>query len=345
MPIYTNTNTLPESLTTMQAVQELTYRLYEKKDIPGIISLWENHSEWGAITEQQFYEWYVDIPDGKCLVLVAENENDEIIAQGSLIPANVSIEGTEVRSLRLSAPIVHKASRLSSVRNGDHVTFQMLKHSFEKAREMGFSLLYALPAVGWLGFLRILPQFGLPNFLYTSFPCEGISLENEGVWETINNNQDDVTVVGSFDDSYNELWKEAVNSFPIKCGVVRHSARLQWKISHHLVFEIRKAGKLKGYVAIKKEEGLLTDILARNPKDMSETLHASLKAIHVYNKNRFAVPFKAVKLMMSPHMRSIVDPKICTSVNFQFGFACCPVKDSVDVNSILPENWYIMPND
>lgn len=329
----------------MRATEQLTYRLYDKKDIPGIISLWENHSDWGAITEKQFNEWYIDTPVGKSLIVVAQNEMEEIIGQLSFIPAVINLDSKEIKALRLSAPIIHKDFRSSELKSKYHPAFQMIKFGIVSAEQMDYSLLYGLPAHGWLGLLKMFPLFGFPDIKTDSFDCVAISLKDEKVWERIRQYDENINVIKSFDSSYDELWEDAVSYFPIQCGIVRHSDRLTWKISHHLVFEIRGNGKLIGYSAFKKKEGLLTDILARNPGDLKIVLFNSLKAIHAMNESKIPVSFDEIKLMLSRPVKQILDSINHQPVNYQFGFGCYPLQDTINQKSILPGNWYIMPDD
>ncbi len=329
----------------MQVIQQITYRLYKDNDIPGILSLWENHSGWGAITEQQFNDWYISTPVGRCMVIVAENEMEEIVGQLSLIPAIISIDGRELKALRLSAPIIHKDFRLPDLRNRDHPAFQIMKCAIENAGGMGYSIIYGLPAVGWMGLLNMFPLFGLPDIITYSFGCTAISLKDDKVWETVSDSNADVKIILSFDSSYDELWNEAAKSFPIKCGIVRHSWRLNWKNGHHLVFEVRKADQLVGYAAFRKKDGLLADILARNTEDLRTILFASLKSMHSGNVKRMPVSFEEIKLMVSSNIAPVLDHLNHRPVNFQFGFASYSLQPSINAGSILPENWYIMPDD
>lgn len=329
----------------MQATQQLTYRLYKEKDLTGIISLWANYSGWGAITEQEFNDWYINTPYGSCPVVVAENESNEIVGQLSLIPTAILIDGKEIKGLRISAPVLHEDFRLHDLRSMDHPAFLMIKHAIEQGKEMGYSILYALPALGWLGLLKLFPRFGLPDIKTSSFGCVAISLSDDSILQHISKDNIAINVVNSFDESFNELWKEASISFPIHCGIIRNSQRNYWKISHHLVFEIKQGNRLIGYAAYKKEDGLLVDILARNPDELKTVLLSSIMAMHKSSAEKVAVNFDEIKLMCAPQMSTIINIIPHKPVNFQFAFGCYPLVPFINDNSILPENWYIMPCD
>lgn len=328
-------------------VAQLTYRLFEDKDLPAILSLWENFSGWGGITEQQFYDWYVNTPDGRCLVIVAENNANEVVGQLVFVPAKVCLNGKELKALRLSAPILHRDFRHADLRSIEHPAFGMVRTGIDLAREMGYHILYCLPAHGWMALMRLLPHFGMPAIQMASYECAAISLNDEMIWnetKTVNNTISS-KVTNSFDESYDRLWMESVKMFPPSCSIIRNSLRLQWKISHHLVIEVRDTDKLLGYAAYKENERLLVDILARNPEEMKMVLLASIKAMHSKNENRLPVSFEEIKFMLSPRIIPLLQEINYYPVNFQFAFSCYPLNASIDKNSIHPDKWHIMPDD
>ena len=329
----------------MQLIEQLTYRLFTEKDLPGIFSLWENYSGWGSITIQQFNDWYIDTPYGSCPIIVAENGSGEIVGQLSFTPTTILIEGKEVKGLRLSAPILHQDFRLHELRSGDHPAFLMIKHGMNIAREMGYSIVYSLPALGWLGLLKMFPRFGLPDIKTASYDCVSIPLTDNKIPGDYVQIDLDTTVIDKFDESFDELWKEYSTSFPINCGIIRNSSVLNWKASSHLVFKIKKAECLIGYAAYKKKDGLLVDILARTPRELKDVLLSSVKAMHYSNEKRINAGFEEIKLMCSPQLAPIIKSIATRPVNFRFAFGCYPLTTLVGNKHILPENWYIMPGD
>jgi len=345
MPTSTNTSILTEYKLNMMQVAQLTYRLFEERDIPGILSLWESSSGWGSITEQQFDEWYIHTPFGRSLIIVATNELDEIAGQIAFIPATIFLDGKELKALRLSAPILHENFRLTDLRNPRHPAFSMVKRGIELGVKMGYHVLYSLPAHGWIGFMKLMPKFGMPDGYTAEYDCVAISLNDESGYEEESGNHLIVYTTDSFNESYDQLWADAIQMFPVSCGVVRSSSQLQWKISHHLVFEVREDERLLGYAAYKKTDGLLVDMLARNPGDLKRVFFASVRAMHLKNPNHEVISFEEIKLMLSPQIKSLIAGIKYQPVKFQFAFGCCPLQLSVDQNSIHPEKWYIMPND
>lgn len=329
----------------MQVMQQLTYRLFTEADLPGIFSLWENYSGWGSITEQQFNDWYVNTPYGSCPVVIAENGSGELVGQLSFIPTPILIGGKEVKGLRLSAPILHKDFRLHDLRSADHPAFLMIKHGMDIARELGYSILYSLPAYGWFGLLKMLPRFGLPDIKTASYDCVSISLTDNKTFEDYMPGDFDITVIDKFDNSFDELWKESSISFPINCGIVRNSRLLNWKVSNHLVFKIKKGESLIGYAAYKKKDGLLVDIFARTPEALKDVLLSSVKTMHCSNEKKINTDFEEIKLMCNPQLAPIIKTIATTPVNFRFAFCCYPLTISANNKHLLPENWYVMPGD
>lgn len=331
----------------MQLTQQLTYRLYTPNDLPGILSLWENYSGWGAITAEQFNEWYVDTPYGSCPVIIAESEPGEIVGQLSLTPADIFVHGKTVKGLRLSAPILHSDFRWHDLRSGEHPAFRMIKHGVDKAKEMGYSMMYSLPAHGWLALLKMFPRLGLPDIQLTSFDCVSLSLTDTAVTTNYSSPGLDVSVIEKADAVFDALWKDAAVSFPVNCGIARDSRWVNWKIAnkHHLLLQVKHSNHMIGYAAYKKKDGLLADILARTPGELKDTLLASVNAMHFTNEKRIPADFEEVKLMCSPVLTPVLDSLPVHPVNFQFAFSCYPLNTSLNNEHIIPGNWYVMPLD
>lgn len=331
----------------MQSIQQLTYRSFTETDLPGILSLWENYSGWGSITMQQFNDWYVNTPYGNCPTVIAEDESGKIVGQLSLTPAAILLNGKKVKALRLSAPVLHQDFRLHDLRSGDHPAFLMIKHSVSLAKEMGYSIVYSLPAHGWLGLLKMFPRLGLPDVQIASYKCVSISLTDNSILEYDTPVSWDTSLIETFDPSFDKLWKEASHSFPINCGIVRSSDWLNWKVDnlHHIVFKITTRDYLAGYAVYKRKDGLLVDILARNSADLRDVLLCSIKAMRVHDKENLNFDFKEIKLMCSPQLLPILKDLTTQPVNFEFAFSCYPLTNTISNKNILPGNWYVMPLD
>src|ERR1044072_6535846 len=136
--------------------EQLTYRLFEDGDLPGLLRLWEE-AGWGTLTPEQWREWFVHGPHGPSLVTVALDERGEVAAQEVYAPSRAVIGGREVGGLRFSAPIVREGLRRGSLRDGTHPVFGLFKAAETAAAERGFSVVYSLPEHAWLPIFRIAP--------------------------------------------------------------------------------------------------------------------------------------------------------------------------------------------
>ncbi len=236
--------------------RNLTFRLFQPGDIEGILRLWSDDSGWGGITEQQFYDWYVNTPYGECLIAVALDEENRIVGQEIFTPTRVYVGGTEKKALRFSAPILAKdfSERLGF---GSHPTVEMFKVAGTAAISKGYSLIYAFPARAWLRFtsLFILPELGKAPGFTAEFDCCGFSTKSFLSGELKADDKFEVSLVSEFGENYDILWQSAKNEFPINCAIARSSNWLKWKLGGHCVLEVRRKGdkELIGYAAIKKK--------------------------------------------------------------------------------------------
>src|ERR1044071_6194688 len=99
--------------------EQLTYRLFEDDDLPGLLRLWEE-AGWGTLAPEQWRAWFVDGPPGPSLVTAGVDGRGEVAAQEMFAPSRAVVGGREVRALRVSAPIVREALRGGSLRDGAH---------------------------------------------------------------------------------------------------------------------------------------------------------------------------------------------------------------------------------
>ena len=331
----------------MMAVSNLTLRLSESKDMQGILTLWEKYSGWGAITEKQYVEWFIDLPYGKCLIVVAENEHREIVGQALLTPTPLLIQGSTVMALRIAAPIFQNDIREATINNTDHLSMRMLLYGMDVGREQGYTLMYTFPARGWLAMFRKLPRINRPDVITDVINCFSISLIENFNKSSDNQYHYSVKPITKFDQLFDKLWKETVVSFPINCGIVRDSRWLNWKIAGHLVLAVTASDEevLLGYVALNKQSGLIVDALARTPEELSTVLSCVVNSIHHSNSQRIVVPFSEVKGMYTTVFQHVLKRMEHTIVNFQFAFMCYLLNSSLGLENFTTSQWYMMPND
>lgn len=324
---------------------ELTYRLYEDKDLEGVLQLWEHYSGWGAITHQQFEDWYLKTPYGPCLVVVAENEEGEIVGQIVFFPSVIYINGREEKAIRASAPIVNPTCRHQSLNHADHPALALIKFGMETGSKKGYEIVYSFPAQGWATLLKAFPRYGLQQMHVALYDCFAISLQAVNVQAV--EEMGAGLLQSNFSEEYDRLWDDAVWELPIRCAIKRNAKWLQWKIFQHAVIEIRsKASRvLVGFVAVNKKSGLIVDMLARTNADLSNVLQATVHYLQSLNDGSELSGLNKLTGMLSSVTQAALENIPYTKENFTFAFSSTPLQDESLFESLAPENWYMMPND
>jgi hypothetical protein len=308
----------------------LTYRLLEEGDVPALLRLWEE-AGWGTLTEDVWRQWFVETPHGRCVVTVAVDDRGEVVAQEMFTPSLLSIDGREVRALRVSAPIVSSSIRGISLRHPEHPVFGLYHTAAEAAAAQGFGVIYSLPEYGWLPIFR-----SLRNFAEAAYPCVAVRLDAH---------HDTNAFVGrapEFNDEYDRLWLSARENFPIHCGVVRRQEWVRFRNSGRIAVEVRDAsdGSLAGYASVKKQTGLLADVLARHPDELPHVLNATLRWLA---ENRGGLT--QIKVMQTPALAAALEGFSTEAVDYRFAFTCRTLDDALPAAAIAPERWHSMPGD
>lgn len=322
--------------------EQLTYRLFEDDDLPGLLRLWEE-AGWGTLSQEQWREWFVDGPQGPSIVTVAIDERGEVVAQEVFAPSRAVVGGREIRALRFSAPIVREGLRGGSLRDGAHPVFGLFKAAETAAAERGFSVVYSMPEHGWLPIFRVATRYGISPFVEAAYSCAELSL---GAAETTQVEHAARGLVArgitEFGDEYEQLWREAKESFPIDCGVVRDTAWLSYRNSGRIAVEVREraSGRLVGYTATKKQTGLLADLLAREPGELKNVIAATLRWL---NDERSTLTH--LKVMRTPALADAIDALGFMPIDYRFGFTCKAFNGAFSLEDVAPQRWYILPGD
>lgn len=319
--------------------------MYEERDLEGILRLWEESSGWGGITEEQFRQWYLNTPYGPCLVVVATDESDKVVGQLVFTPSRLHINNREIKALRAAAPILDKNQHYGKLTHRDHPFYALFGKGVEMARQQGYRAIYLFPAVGWTTVLKLFPKYGLPEMPPSSYPCFAVSLRDASTYSARESDVSVKLLQTGFTPEYDQLWREATSQFPIACGVVRNARWLNWKLGTHTVFEVRHKNteKLSGYVAIKKDSGLIVDMLAKTEEDLLTNLERVVQAIHHLNPERISLALTELKGMYSPLVQRLLPD--AGTLPFTFVFGCCSLHSTIGDEQIQPANWYMMPND
>ena len=326
------------------AEQLITYRLYTEEDREAILQLWKEESGWGAITVSQFDSWFLNTPYGKCLIVVAENENNTIVGQIIYSPSRMIVNGNEIKTLRVSAPILSSNFRQGNIRSDDHPVFLMMSEGFRIAYEAGYQYTYGFPALGWLALLRLFPKF-LPNPSETvSYDCFAISLETPQTFKGLENTYT-VKVAESFTEEYDVLWNEAVQQMPVKCGIIRNAAWLNWISGGHLNLELRTTNenKLTGYMTVKKESGLITDVFATSIEDVEKVFNYVVSGLHYQNDKKITVDFTQLKGMLTNITTPVVESIGYTKDNYRFAFSSYLLDTNIPFEKVQADQWYMTP--
>jgi hypothetical protein len=325
-------------------MDELSYRVSEESDLPGLLRLWED-SGWGSLSPQQWREWFVDGPEGPCLVTVAVDPRGEIAGQEVFAPARVSVAGREARALRFSSPILRQDLRGEPLRREGHPMVVLFKTAAAAARERGFEIVYSLPEPAWLRVIELSPRFGEARFDSTTFGCVELPLAPAALSGLARAARSvEMRPVPRFGPEYEELWQEARQSFPIACGVVRSAAWLSFRNSGRIALEARdrEDGSLLGYSATKRQTGLLADVLARRPEHLTAVIAATAVWLAAQRRQETG-EITHLKAMRTPALAPALDALGFTPVDYTFAFACAHL--GAPAGQVAPESWYVMPGD
>jgi len=324
---------------------QLQYRLYTDKDLPGILELWEKYSGWGAITQEQYNNWYLQTPYGPCVVIVAVDDKENTVGQIVFIPSIIYYQGKLIKGLRVSSPILNDQIRDIKITDYNHPIYAMFRIGIKESKKLDYEIVYMFPSKGWTTVLKTFPKYKLPEPHIAFYDCFAISLET--AYCKIDKTIRTEILQNHFNEDFDELWRDATEQFPLQCSVKRNADWLQWKNANNLVFIARHAltNHLIGYAAINKKSGLIVDMLARTKEDLQKVLQSVIYSLHFSNPDRFPIQLKKLSGMFTPVMQSVLENMVFEKEDFTFAFSCFSLQDAVSFQSISPINWYMMPND
>ncbi|MFM7171200.1 MAG: hypothetical protein ACKOYH_10225 [Cyanobium sp.] len=312
-------------------------RLFQPEDLAGILKLWEDHSGWGGITEQQWQSWYMNTPWGESVVVVVEDLENQIVGQGILTPFPFKVDHRSGLAYRISAPILMEEVRAGRVINPNHPSRRMLDVGVAEVRARGGVAAYAMPLISWRGFFRRIPGFHVQEY-----GCARIDLDSN---TTPRDPELKVEVCHSFGIEHSDLWQDAVAEMPIYTALERTEALWNYRLRGKLVLNIKtSSGDLVGYVAIKRESGLLLDMLARNDRDLKLVIRAAVGAIQE-RPDDFGTCPNVLKLMVTPRLEPIVQDLDCQPDDFRFLFTVVSTKADLEPENIEPVQWYLTAGD
>jgi hypothetical protein len=280
------------------------------------------------------------------MIIIARDHDGSIAGQETFVPTRIFANGHEYRALRVVAPILHERFRQPDLRHPSHPAIAMLIAGLKEASERNYQFVYFFPAYGWLPIVRLLPRITTYPSESASFDCAGIPLsEKENFLPP--DPAYHITLSNGFGSEYDDLWEEAKLNLPLNCAVVRRSGWLKWKLGNHLVFELRNNSNnlLRGYCAIRKNTGLLEDVLAPSGALLETLIIMTVNKLHTLNSHRVDLPFEKIKIMSADPVRSSLKKLHLQQESFRFAFGSVILERTVPSSIFHPSNWYMMPND
>jgi hypothetical protein len=328
--------------TSNETAIKLSYRIFIESDLEKVLELWEKNSGWGAITRQQFYEWHMNTPYGNCMIIVAEDALDGVIGQMIFVPSKVYIDGGEKNAYRVMAPIIKNDFREFDIKHFDHPAYAMFRFGIQEAKKNDHEIIYFLPSLGWVAAVKTFPKYGLPAASIAINDCLRIKRDTDNIFpnEHLGNYY---LQSGHFNEEYEQLWDDAIVSLSIQCAVVRHSKWLKWKRAPHILFEMRNKTnhQLKGYIVIKKDSGLVVDLLARSIEEMESVVRLTVQWVHQNNADDQQHTFTEIKLMQTPFINKVLNSISHDKIDFRFAFVYYFLDGQMQNN----KEWFIMPDD
>lgn len=100
---------------------------------------------------------------------------------------------------------------------------------------------------------------------------------------------------------------------------------------------------LRGFAAFKKQDGLLADILASSPSDLTRVLASTLHYLATSDGEAVA-RIEEVKAMDTALLGPILRQLQFTPVDYKFGFFCGTFNEQL-AQAITPERWHVTPGD
>ncbi|MDQ3749285.1 MAG: hypothetical protein M3367_09800 [Acidobacteriota bacterium] len=327
--------------------ENLTFRVFKEEDIPALIALWEENSDWGELSEEEFRRWFLNVPEGNCIIAVAENQNGKIIGQEVFTPSTIWVVGKEKKALRVSAPILAKEIR-ANMEQSVSPLLGMYKLGLQTAAERGYSILYSFPLRAWLILFKLSTKMGLGKVQTAEYDCYSLSLKSVSSRTFSAGKELHVSLLEEFNRDFDSLWESAKENFPVNCGIARNSERLQWKLKlgGDWVLQARSTdGNLIGYMAINKKTNLLVDMLARTPEDLENVFSAVVRTLCESEDLLKLTNLQEIKLVKTDIFANITEKFNFTKIDFKFAFCCYSLDDEITAQMVNPARWYMMPND
>jgi hypothetical protein len=118
--------------------EQLTYRIMQTGDLPGVLRLWRDEAGWGDLTPEVWKTWFEDGPCGPSILAVAVTDGGDIVGQIALNPAELAVGDRTVRAVRIAAPIIERRHRIDTPVIGKHPATLMYLTAVNARLALGF---------------------------------------------------------------------------------------------------------------------------------------------------------------------------------------------------------------
>jgi hypothetical protein len=281
-------------------------------------------------------EWFLRTPHGPCLVLVA-TVDEEIVGQIVFTPTVLHVGNSEVRALRMSAPIVRTDRRDSSIRGLSlfHPAVKLWSDGLIAAASLGYQVVYALPENAWVPLLEATGRNRIAKFECWEAPIEGRAIPNG--WTP--------TVDEPFGPEHERLWSAMRAHFAIGCAVKRTKEWWTYRLGSHLTVHVRRPdGTLAGFVALHRKTGLIQELVADSREAIESTLRTALASLGT-NDRPITMPGGVAKAMAISKFAPILAELGFRPSRFWFPLSVDVLDLRLDAFEFDPERWHTVPAD
>ncbi len=334
------------SVPAVALAHPLVTRPFVDTDLPSALRLWNTQTGWGTLTADDWRRWYRNTPYGDCLILVTVDGRGELAGQIVLVPSLLRFRGTDVKAFRVSSPILARSLREMSIASADHPLRKMFIMGLEHAALGGAAIAYATPWDKWIPVIRSAVKNGAIAARTTSalLPCLALPREN---WTHTARSLSAGLIASpivEFTSEHSALWEKSIETFSIACSAVRTPASLQFRNGEGANIEVReeRTGKLVGYASIKRQSGLLTDLIAIDPSRLAPVVGA---VAGLCASDAPEISSDAIQVMECTPLRGLRTVEGFAPVDFNFGFFAIALDPSLNAAEIDAAGWYINPGD
>lgn len=327
----------------------IKYRMADDEDIDSMADFWSKNSDWDVIDREEWEKRFVNTPFGKAAVaLGVDEETGKIIGQFIFIPADIIVNGKEIKGYRPFAPILLKSLQtkfgIASLLTGQHPLLKMYKIVADYLTKDSATLIYMIPDPRWSRVLQAFPFILTHRFpLYT----RTITISDKSI-----SHNTSFSIVTSSHHDIDPLWQKSSATYT--CSIVRNDKSLSWKTSHgnFKVYTVKQNNQAIGlFVFVYKQKDhqwLICDILAVHKQYLDIILQAACTTIQ-QEINSLDVSTdhpEKIAILATPVIEEIVKKLRFEKNDYHFTLAVHVLnKDGIDKKNIAPENWYISAND